>query len=112
MKTSFASGRYETFLSKTVLVRYLVQVPTAFTTAAKSWILRHVSDGSSVYIRDFDSACLLGVFGPKSEELLQSLTQTSLRQNAFPLDTFKVTTVYKNVRLYYNCNYNFINFIN
>ncbi|KAK3708107.1 hypothetical protein QZH41_008141, partial [Actinostola sp. cb2023] len=70
---------------------YLVLVPTpAMHTAAQYWISRHISKGSSVSMRDCQSEyVVVDVLGPKSEELLQSLTKTPLNETAYPVDTFK-----------------------
>jgi len=50
-----------------------------------AWLRRHVNEGERVTIADLTSAyAVLGIMGPKSRDLLQSLTDADLSDDAFP----------------------------
>ena len=55
------------------------------------WISRYSKNYENVTVTDVTSHYSgLSLIGPKSTELLQSLTQTSLDAESFPLDAVKV----------------------
>ncbi|XP_031565803.1 pyruvate dehydrogenase phosphatase regulatory subunit, mitochondrial-like isoform X2 [Actinia tenebrosa] len=73
---------------------YLIIIPTAFTQAAHFWISRHIPKNSTLTLRDVQSSyVVLGVLGPKSDQLLQSLTRTPLNKEDYPINTFKTLEV-------------------
>ncbi|HZQ09373.1 MAG TPA: FAD-dependent oxidoreductase, partial [Anaerolineae bacterium] len=54
----------------------------------KKWLMDHLPTDGSVTLTDVTSAwATLGVWGPKSRELLQSLTETNFSHDAFPFAT-------------------------
>jgi glycine cleavage system aminomethyltransferase T/glycine/D-amino acid oxidase-like deaminating enzyme len=56
----------------------------------KKWLTDHLPDDGSVTLTDVTSAwATLGVWGPKSRELLQLLTETDFSDKAFPFATCK-----------------------
>lgn len=71
---------------------FLVVSPSAKATHIKLWITKHVP--SSITVQDRTSSyCTLGLMGPKSREVLQSLTKTSLDNAHFPHSTGQVYRV-------------------
>ena len=60
-------------------------------TVAQSLVSRNIPSGSTITFRNIQSGhVILGVLGPNSRQLLQSLTQTSLDDSQFPVNTAKV----------------------
>ncbi|MFC1740350.1 FAD-dependent oxidoreductase [Pseudomonadota bacterium] len=54
----------------------------------ETWMRRHIRDGEHVFITDVTSAYgQLNIQGPKSRELLQSITSADLSNEAFPFRT-------------------------
>jgi len=52
------------------------------------WIKRHILEGSQVYFTDITSAyAMLGLMGPKARDLLSTLTDADLSNDAFPFAT-------------------------
>ena len=64
------------------------------TTIAQSLISRNIPADSAITLRNIQSAfAILGVLGPYSQTLLQTLTQTSLDVNDFPENAAKVNRI-------------------
>lgn len=64
-------------------------------TFAQSLISRNIPADSAITLRNIQSAnVILGVLGPNSRQLLQSLTQTSMDVNQFPANSTKVDVVH------------------
>jgi glycine cleavage system aminomethyltransferase T/glycine/D-amino acid oxidase-like deaminating enzyme len=70
---------------------YFRVVTGAFDGARdKKWLLDHLPEDGRVTLSDVTSAwSTLGVWGPKSRELVQSLTETDFSNDAFPFGTCK-----------------------
>ena len=67
-------------------------------TIVQSLLSRNIPSDSTITFRNIQSGyVILGVLGPNSRQLLQSLTQTSLDDSPFPMNTAKVK---------YICEYN------
>ena len=65
--------------------RFRIVTGTAFGQHDLAWIRQHVPDDGSVQVEDETSAyACLGVWGPRSREILQPLTTTELANEAFP----------------------------
>lgn len=59
-------------------------------TIAQSLVSRNIPSGSTITFRNIQSGyVILGVLGPSSRQLLQSLTQTSLDDSQFPVNNAK-----------------------
>ena len=82
-----------TFASDLTVMRtdgsnYLVVSGTAQAVADRAWLRRFVEPTTDVMIEDVtDDYAVLGVMGPASREILQSLTDTDLSNQAFPFAT-------------------------
>ena len=78
-----------------VSCRYLLLLPTAeHTTLAQTWLTRHIPEYTSIEIRNIQSAYVsLGLLGPMSSQLLQTLTQTPLNESQYPVDSCKVNRI-------------------
>jgi glycine cleavage system aminomethyltransferase T/glycine/D-amino acid oxidase-like deaminating enzyme len=65
--------------------RFRIVTGTAFGRHDLSWIVQHAPQDGSVHVADVTGqyACL-GIWGPKARDVLQSLTTTSLANDAFP----------------------------
>ena len=68
---------------------FLIISPSSKATHITSWIAKHVPSSIAVHDRT-SSYCTLGLMGPKSREVLQSLTKTSLDNAHFPYSTGQV----------------------
>lgn len=69
--------------------RFLAVCPSAQATHITAWLKRNIP--SSVIVTDKTSQfCVLGLMGPKSREVLQPLTSTSLENFSFPFGTSQV----------------------
>jgi glycine cleavage system aminomethyltransferase T/glycine/D-amino acid oxidase-like deaminating enzyme len=67
--------------------RFLVVVTDTMHRHAESWIRRHLS-GANAFVADVTSSyCQLNIQGPRSRELLQTLTSADLSNHAFPFRT-------------------------
>jgi 4-methylaminobutanoate oxidase (formaldehyde-forming) len=67
--------------------RFLVVVTDTMHRHALTWLRRHIGDAHA-FAGDLTSGhCQLNVQGPRSRELLQSLTSTDLSNEAFPFRT-------------------------
>ena len=61
-------------------------------TAAHSMISHNIPSNSAISLRNIQSQyAILGVLGPNSTQLLQTLTQTPLKENLFPANIVKVS---------------------
>jgi glycine cleavage system aminomethyltransferase T/glycine/D-amino acid oxidase-like deaminating enzyme len=84
------TGKLEADLTVTKLdeERYLVVVTDTMVRHAETWMRRHFGDEARAGVTDVTSAYgQLNVQGPRSRELLQSLTGTDLSNTAFPFRT-------------------------
>ena len=84
-----AKGGIETDLTVTRLDRDSYFVVTAGATGRKDadWILRNAGDAEVELSEETEDWAVLGVMGPNSRELLQSLTESDLSNQAFPFAT-------------------------
>jgi heterotetrameric sarcosine oxidase gamma subunit len=68
--------------------RFLVLTAAFTQTHVESWIRNHVPDGAFCVLTDVSGAyAMLNVQGPRSRELLQSLSQDDFSPTAFPFGT-------------------------
>lgn len=68
--------------------RFLVVVTDTMHRHAETWMRRHILGEAHAFVTDVTSGyCQLNVQGPKSRELLQSLTAADLSNAAFPFRT-------------------------
>ncbi|HEX2724694.1 MAG TPA: FAD-dependent oxidoreductase, partial [Beijerinckiaceae bacterium] len=84
-----ARGLLEADLTVTKLddARFLVVVTDTMHRHALTWLRRHIGDAHA-FASDLTSGyCQLNVQGPRSRELLQSLTSADLSNEAFPFRT-------------------------
>ncbi|MBS0393283.1 MAG: GcvT family protein [Proteobacteria bacterium] len=82
-----ASGKLEADLTVTKLDddRFLVVVTDTMVRHAETWLRRHIPPDAHAFVTDVTSAYgQLNVQGPRSRELLQSLTSADLSGSAFP----------------------------
>jgi glycine cleavage system aminomethyltransferase T/glycine/D-amino acid oxidase-like deaminating enzyme len=82
-----AQGRLEADLTVTKLdaEKYLVVVTDTMVRHAETWMRRHLAEDVHAFVTDVTSAYgQLNVQGPRSRELLQSLTTENLSNEAFP----------------------------
>lgn len=85
-----ARGTYEADVTVTRIAHdeYLWVTSAASAVRDRAWIQRHVSDDQSVTVTDVTSAyAVLGVMGPASRELLQSVSRTDFSDEAFGFST-------------------------
>jgi 4-methylaminobutanoate oxidase (formaldehyde-forming) len=81
------SGKLEADLTVTKLnnEKYLVVVTDTMHRHAETWLKRHISAEDHVFVVDMTSAYgQLNIQGPKSRELMQSLTTADLSNEEFP----------------------------
>ena len=82
-----AQGRLEADLTVTKLAddRFFVVVTDTMVRHAETWMKRNIADGAHAFVTDVTSGYgQLNVQGPRSRELLQSLTSVDLSNAAFP----------------------------
>jgi 4-methylaminobutanoate oxidase (formaldehyde-forming) len=74
--------------------RFMLVTGTAFGQHDLAWVRSHAPDDGSVQVEDVTSrsACL-GLWGPRSREILQPLTTTDLGSAAFPYLTAQQLTI-------------------
>jgi glycine cleavage system aminomethyltransferase T/glycine/D-amino acid oxidase-like deaminating enzyme len=80
-------GKLEADLTVTKLNKenYLVVATDTMHRHAETWLKRHISAEDRAFVNDMTSAYgQLNIQGPKSRELMQSLTTTDLSNEAFP----------------------------
>jgi glycine cleavage system T protein len=80
--------------------RFLVVTSAASQTRDLAWLKRNIPDEARVAVFDATSAyAVLGVMGPRSRALLQSLTDDDLSNGAFPFATSReIDLAYARVR--------------
>jgi 4-methylaminobutanoate oxidase (formaldehyde-forming) len=84
------SGTLEADLTVTKLddEQFLVVVTDTMHRHAETWLQRHIPDGAHAIVTDVTSAyCQINLQGPRSRELLQTLTSADLSNEAFPFRT-------------------------
>jgi 4-methylaminobutanoate oxidase (formaldehyde-forming) len=65
--------------------KYMVVVTDTMHRHAQAWLRRHIPDGAHAFVTDMTSAyAQLNIQGPKSRELLQTITPKDLSNKAFP----------------------------
>ena len=82
-----AQGKLEADLTVTKLAddRFFVVVTDTMVRHAETWMKRNIPDGAHAFVTDVTSGYgQLNVQGPRSRELLQSLTSVDLSNAAFP----------------------------
>ena len=82
-----AQGRLEADLTVTKLAddKFFVVVTDTMVRHAETWMKRNIPDGAHAFVTDVTSGYgQLNVQGPRSRELLQSLTSVDLSNSAFP----------------------------
>jgi len=68
--------------------RFVVVVTDTMHRHVETWIKRHIPDGAHCFVTDITGGIgQLNVQGPKSRELLQSITSADLSNEAFPFRT-------------------------
>ena len=68
--------------------RFMVVVTDTMHRHAETWMRRHVPGDAHAIVTDVTSAyCQINVQGPRSRELLQTLTSVDLSNEAFPFRT-------------------------
>ena len=80
-------GKLEADLTVTKLEddKYLVIVTDTMHRHAETWLKRHISETDHAFVTDVTSAYgQLNIQGPKSRQLLQSITTVDLSNEAFP----------------------------
>jgi len=74
--------------------RFSIVTGTAFGNHDREWIRRHLPDDGSVQVHDVTSAwACLGIWGPRSRDLLAELTPQSLANADFPYMSVRDITV-------------------
>jgi len=79
---------------------YLVVTAAACHTRDLTWLRRHIPDDARVAVTDITSGLpMLGLMGPRSRELLETLTGENLPNEAFPFGTSRILEIgYAEVR--------------
>jgi 4-methylaminobutanoate oxidase (formaldehyde-forming) len=82
-------GTLEADLTVTKLdEQFLVVVTDTMHRHAETWLRRHIPDSAHAIVTDMTSAyCQINLQGPRSRELLQTLTNADLSSEAFPFRT-------------------------
>jgi len=74
--------------------RFSIVTGTAFGNHDREWIRRHLPDDGSVHVQDVTSAwACLGIWGPRSRDVLAPLTPQSLANDDFPYMSVREITV-------------------
>jgi glycine cleavage system aminomethyltransferase T/glycine/D-amino acid oxidase-like deaminating enzyme len=74
--------------------RFSIVTGTAFGNHDREWIRRHLPDDGSVHVQDVTSAwACLGIWGPRSRDVLAPLTPHSLANEDFPYMSVREITV-------------------
>ena len=72
-------------VAKLAQEKYLVVVTDTMHRHAETWLKRHMPDDAHAFVTDMTSAfAQLNIQGPKSRELLQSITSEDVSNEAFP----------------------------
>ena len=95
-------GGYESDVTVTRIAvdEYLVVTGSTSIERDRDWITRHIAREDHVTVTDVTSAhAVYGVMGPRSRELLERLTRSDLRDEAFPFATSRLIDLgYSTVR--------------
>jgi 4-methylaminobutanoate oxidase (formaldehyde-forming) len=68
--------------------RFMLITGAAFGTHDLGWIRAHLPDDGSVYARDITSSlCATGLWGPRARDILQSVSDDDVSNEAFPYMT-------------------------
>jgi glycine cleavage system aminomethyltransferase T/glycine/D-amino acid oxidase-like deaminating enzyme len=74
--------------------RFSIVTGTAFGNHDREWIRRHLPGDGSVQVHDVTSAlACIGIWGPRTRDILQPLTPQDLSSEAFPYMTLRELTV-------------------
>jgi glycine cleavage system aminomethyltransferase T len=74
--------------------RFSIVTGTAFGNHDREWIRRYLPDDGSVHVQDVTSAwACLGIWGPRSRDVLDELTPQSLANEDFPYMSLREITV-------------------
>jgi 4-methylaminobutanoate oxidase (formaldehyde-forming) len=74
--------------------RFSIVTGTAFGNHDREWVRRHLPDDGSVHVQDVTSAwACLGIWGPRSRDVLAPLTPQSLANEDFPYMSVREITV-------------------
>ncbi|MBL4907671.1 MAG: hypothetical protein JKX94_09500, partial [Sneathiella sp.] len=74
--------------------RFYIVTGTGFATHDFDWIKRNIPEGLEVNLVDITSSrTVLSLMGPKSRQILQSLTQDDIANEAFPFGTAQKISV-------------------
>jgi len=74
--------------------RYRVITGGGMAGSDKAWFKSHLPENGSVFIEDKSGAlCTLGVWGPKARDMVQSVTEEDLSDEAFPPYTAQQITI-------------------
>jgi glycine cleavage system aminomethyltransferase T/glycine/D-amino acid oxidase-like deaminating enzyme len=74
--------------------RVSIVTGTAFGNHDREWIRRHLPDDGSVQVHDVTSAsACFGIWGPRTRDVLDPLTQQSLENEEFPYMTLREITI-------------------
>jgi glycine cleavage system aminomethyltransferase T/glycine/D-amino acid oxidase-like deaminating enzyme len=69
---------------------FMVVTSAASQRRDKGWLTRHIPEGSQISVSDVTSGLpMLSVMGPKSRDLLKSLSPSDFSEEAFPFGTSK-----------------------
>lgn len=85
-------GGYESDLTvlRTGTEEFLLITGSAQTVRDADWIRKNFADDAHVFLTDVTSSwSVLAIMGPKSRQVLSTLTTTSLSNEAFPISTFQ-----------------------
>ena len=95
-------GGYEAdvTVTRTADDSYLLVTGSASIVRDTDWLRRHIGDHERVTVADVtESSAVFGVMGPRSRELLQSLTDHDLSDRVFPFSTSQLINLgYATVR--------------
>jgi len=86
------NGRIEADLTVTRLAedQFLLVLSPSLQTHAEAWLKRHTPEGSHLFMTDVTSAySILNIQGPKSRQLLSSITTADISNEAFPYLTMQ-----------------------
>jgi len=86
------NGRIEADLTVTRLAedQFLLVLSPSLQTHAETWLKRHTPEGAHLFMTDVTSAySILNIQGPKSRQLLSSITTADISNEAFPYLTMQ-----------------------
>jgi 4-methylaminobutanoate oxidase (formaldehyde-forming) len=74
--------------------RFSIVTGTAFGNHDREWIRRNLPEDGSAQVRDVTAEqCCIGIWGPRTREVLATLTPTDLSNEAFPYMSLREITV-------------------